>query len=440
MFADLRRRYGDIVTYRLLWKRFCVIFDPLLSEEVVIGKRDRFQKGTEQKKLLDLCIITAEGDEHLRRRKLVQPSFTPKAIQGYAGQMVREAERTRSGWRDGQVIDIDEVASDLSLAIAARTFFGDDISATTRDVHDSLDGYRWRALVGLLPFSDFFWSLPLPRNRRARRGMHKLEEAIGDAVRRARANPERTDLIAHLVNARDDDGAFSPFTDGELGAEAFAILITGHHTVAATLTFAFYHLSLNPAVRERMESEIDDVLGGRLPSFDDFAKLAYTRAVVDETLRITPPTAYLGRTAIEDVVIGDFRIPRGTVVQPSIRVPMREERFFADPDRFMPERWLEIPQPKRPRFAYAPFGTGDRFCSGFRFALLELVFSLAVFCQRWRIDVISDEFPAVVDMVIYRCKDGLPVKIHSRPELRHTHAGRQPKQPGRAAHRSQDDP
>lgn len=414
MFEELRNRYGDIVMYRLLWKRFCVIFDPGMSEEVVIAQRAHFEKGTEQKKLLDICIITADGEEHRRRRKLVQPSFTPKAIEGYADQMVGEAVRVQETWSEGQTIDIDDVASQLSLAVAARTFFGDDIAVRAKTVHDSLAGYRWNALVGLLPFSGFFKSLPLPRNRKARRAIQRLDAAIMDAVRRARANAERTDLIAHLVHARDEEGMFSPFTDKELRNEAFAILITGHHTIATTLTFALYYLSRNPPVRERVEREIDDVLGTRLPSFEDFNKLSYTRAVVDETLRITPPTGYLGRTALEDVTIANYRIPRGTVVQPSIRVPMREEKFFAEPERFIPERWMEVPQPKRPRFAYAPFGTGDRFCSGFRFALLELVLSLAIFCQRWRIDVIQDEFPAVIDLVIYRCKDGLPVRVRRR--------------------------
>ena len=416
LFAELHDRYGDIVSFRLLWKRFCVVFDPALSEEVVIAKRDRFLKGAEQRKLLDLCVITADGEEHQRRRKLVQPSFTPRAIQGYAEQMISEAFRAQKDWRDGQTLDIDHAASDLSLRIAARTFFGDDIAVDSRTVHDALAGYRWNALVNLAPFSGALKALPLRRNREARRSMRRLDEAIVEAVQRARSNPERTDLIAHMVNARDEEGKFTPFSDRELRLEAFAILITGHHTIATTLTFAMYYLSRNPNVRARMEREIDEVLGDRPPSFEDFNSLPYTKAVVDETLRMSPPTAYLGRTAVEDVAIGDFRIRKGTIVQPSIRVPMHDEEYFSDPERFMPERWLEMPQPKRPRFAYAPFGTGDRFCSGFRFALLQLVFSLSIVCRRWRLDVISDEFPAVIDMVIYLCKDGLPVKLERRQE------------------------
>ena len=108
LFAGLHRDYGGIVRFRILSKRFCAIFDPTMIEEVLVRKRDCFHKGAEQKKVMENpCIITADGDDHQRRRKLVQPSFSPKALQGYAEQMVSEAFRRQDAWHDGQMIDID---------------------------------------------------------------------------------------------------------------------------------------------------------------------------------------------------------------------------------------------------------------------------------------------------------------------------------------------
>lgn len=415
LFVSLNRDYGSIVGFHILSKQFCAIFDPTMIEEVVVRKRDFFHKGTGLKKVMgNPCILTADGEDHQRRRKLVQPSFSPKALRGYAEQMVSEAFHRQDAWRDGQTIDIDYEAHDLSLSIAMRTFFGGDIDVSPQLISDSLGGYDWLVRFGLLPFSKFFRALPLPRTIQARRGIQRLDDVIYEAIRRARENSQRSDLIAHLVNARDEDGVHSPYTEDELKAEVFAILIAAHETTAATLTWCIYHLSQNPEARKRMEQEIDSVLGDSLPNFEDYDRLIYTKAVVDESLRLTPPMPYLVRTAVQDVEIGDYCISKGTIVQPSIRIPMRQEKYFADPEQFIPERWLEDPQLECPRFAYAPFGGGARFCSGFRFALMELVFSLAIFCKRWRFNLVSKDFPAVSDLVVYKVKGGLPITLNRR--------------------------
>lgn len=415
LFADLHRRHGKIAAYRVMSKRFCAIYDTALSEEVVVKKRTLFVKGAAQRRAMEnVCIITADGDDHLRRRKLVQPSFTPKALRGYAELMATEAFRLQGSWRDGEEVDVAGMTNSLALTVAIRCFFGDDISVSREMVVDALRGYRWRVMLGLLPFNEFFKALPLPGSLRARRDIQRLDNAIYEAVDRARENGDRTDLISHLVRARDEDGVFEPLTKSELKDEAFAILVAGHDTTGAAMAWCLYHLSRNPDKRRKLEDEVDALLGDALPTYDDFGRLAYTRAVVDESLRLTPPTAYLGRTAVDDVVIGGYRIDKGTTVQPSIRIPMRRADYFEEPERFKPERWLEVPQPKRPKFAYAPFGVGTRFCSGFRFALMELVLSLALFARSWRIDVIADDLPEVRDMIIYKFKHGLPATVTRR--------------------------
>ena len=205
------------------------------------------------------------------------------------------------------------------------------------------------------------------------------------------------------------------FTEAELRDEVLAIIVASHVTIAATMTWCTYHLGRNPDVRARLEEEVDTVLGGRPPGFHDVPRLKYARAVVDESLRMTPPVTYLGRVTTEDVVIDGYRIPEDTMVELSIRTPMRHDDYFREQDRFMPERWLTEPKPKLPRMAYAPFGSGIRFCSGFRFALLELVLALSIFAQRWRFDLTFEGFPLIVDVLFYKCRKGLPVVVRRRP-------------------------
>ena len=418
-FSDLHQRYGDVVGYRVLNKRFCLLFRTDLMEEVLARESCSFRKGAQERKAMENdCIITANGEDHERRRRLVQPSFTPKSIEGYGEKMVGEVVRARDALCEGERIDMDHLATELSLSIAARTFFGDDMKVGTRLMKDYLTSFRWMFALGHLPFDNLAKAVPLPRTVAAKRCINEFHDAIYGIIRNARESRGRTDLISHLVTAWDADRPNRDFTESELKDEVLAILVASHVTIAATMTWSIHHLSRNPGTRVRLEEEVDAVLGGRLPGFHDFGRLEYTRAVVDESLRMTPPVAYLGRRAARDVVVGGYRIRKDTIVQLSTRTPMHRETHFPEPDRFLPERWLAKPQPELPRLAYAPFGTGLRFCSGFRFALLELVLALSIFAQRWRFDVELSGHPPVSDAIFYKVRNGLPVVVRRRPDPR----------------------
>ena len=415
-FAELRRHYGDVVEYRILDKRFCLLFRPDLMEEVIAQERCSFRKGAQERKAMENdCIITANGEDHERRRRLVQPSFTPRSIQGYGEKMVSELVRASDALSDGDQIDMDHLATGLSLSIAARTFFGDDMGVGTQLMKDYLTSFRWMFALGHLPFDHLAKAVPLPRTVAAKRCIDEFHGAIYATIRRTRESSGRTDLISHLVTAWDADRPNRDFTESELKDEVLAILVASHVTIATTMAWSIYHLSRNPDARTRLEEEVDTVLEGRLPGFHDFNRLPYTKAIVDEALRMTPPVTYLGRIPTHDVVIGGYRIRKDTIVQLSIRTPMHQEDYFQEPDRFVPERWLTKPRPELPRLAYAPFGTGIRFCSGFRFAMLELVLALSIFAQRWRFDVTLEGFPPVSDAIFYRCRNGLPVAVRRRP-------------------------
>ena len=417
-FAGLREEYGDVVAYRIMDKRFCVLFRPDLMEEVIARERESFRKGSQERKTMgNDCIITANGEDHARRRRLIQPSFTPRCIQGYSEKMVSELRRARDALSDGEHIDMDHLATDLSLSIASRAFFGDDMGIGTRLMKDYLASFRWMFGLSHIPFEKLARTFPHPRTISARRHIAEFHEAVCENIRRTRGSSGRSDLISHLVTAWDAERPDWDFTEAELRDEVLAIIVASHVTIAATMTWCTYHLGRNPDVRARLEEEVDTVLGGRLPGFHDVPRLKYARAVVDESLRMTPPVTYLGRVTTEDVVIGGYRIPEDTMVELSIRTPMRHDDYFGEQDRFMPERWLQEPKPRLPRMAYAPFGSGIRFCSGFRFALLELVLALSVFAQRWRFDLTFEGFPPIADVLFYKCRKGLPVVVRRRPGL-----------------------
>ena len=418
-FSELHSLAGDagLIEYRVLNQRFVAIFDPVKTEQVMLRQHRKFNKGMVYKRVLDNpTIITGDGDDHKRRRKLYQPAFAPKARKGYFPHILGEAKSTWDRLRDGETIDLDHKSHQLMLDIANKTFFGGDAKVDARLLMDSIEVLTWISIICHLPFHEFFKALPLPGNIRYRRVLGELEGKIGEVVRIAReSSDERSDLISWLASSTDEDGVEEPFTEEELRDEVHMLLLAGHETSASMLTWCLYYLSRYPGCRDRMEREVDEVLGGRLPVLEDLDRLVYTRAVFDEALRLSPPVAYLGRQALEDVMVDDYLIPKDTVVHLAVRIPMQQEEWFYDPLEFIPERWLQDPQPKRPRYAYMPFGGGVRLCSGLLLAAMEIVTSMAVFAQRWRVDPISEEFPEVTDVVLYKLKNGLPARVSRRP-------------------------
>lgn len=418
LFAELHRRHGDAASFPMLGKRYTVFFDPMQMEEALIGHHECLHKGREQKEALENpCLVTADGEDHQWRRKLIQPSFTPKALRSYAGVMTDDIVMRRDRIDDGDLLDMNDLTHEIALSIAARTFFGEDLEDVTPTViKEALAGYRWLIMLSFLPMRHFFRALPLPKSIAAKKAIRRLDDSIYAAIRRIRAaGKEGGELVSHLVHSWEKGHPRGTFTEAEVKDEVVAVLIAGHESTAAAMAWSFYHLSRNPEARECLEREVDEVLGGRAPGFDDVPKLPYIGAVVDETMRVTPSVAYLDRVAVKDITIGGTRVRKGDGALFNTMTPMHSAKYFPEPERFLPERWLEPKARKgRPRYAYAPFGSGPRLCSGFRFSRIQLVLALAIMAQRWRFDLLSSEEPPVFDLVIYKFKGALDMRARAR--------------------------
>ena len=415
-FLSLRKKYGDIVYFRLLSLKFCVIFDADMIDQVLAKQHASFEKGPAFKAVFDNPTTgTADGESHKRMRKLVQPAFLKKALEGYGEIMIEEALALRNDWCEGETIDLEASMQAHSQNVIAKTFFGRDVSFDSKIIKEILGVYERIVALSNIPFGKLLLRLPLPVNRHYNPSFKILDEAINSLVRKAHSEKHnRNDLVSLLARATDEDNIEQPLSDEEVRDEAYAQIMAGHETVANTMTWCFFHISRNPAVRARLEREVDEVLKGRLPLPTDYMRLVYARAVFDETLRLSPPLYILGRRAIKDCVIGGYRIPRGTIVQPMIRAPHLEDKYYPQADEFKPERWLETRPQERSRRTYIPFGSGPRACIGLNYGRMEGILTLAIICQQWRVDIISKDFPELSTLMVYRLKHGLPVKLHKR--------------------------
>jgi len=295
----------------------------------------------------------------------------------------------------------------LTLAIVAKTLFSTEVDSEADDIGAALTQVFDLFEVILMPFSEILEKLPLPAVRRFKRARKRLDETIYRLISERRADGrDKGDLLSMLLLARDEDGQ-SGMTDEQVRDEALTLFLAGHETTADALTWTWYLLSQNPQAEAAFHGELDRVLSGRLPSFDDLQQLRYTEGVFAEALRLYPPAWGIGRRALEDYPVGDFVVPARSVVLMSPYAVHRDPRWFANPLDFRPERWL-TEDATRPKFGYFPFGGGARVCIGERFAWMEGVLILAALGQRWRL----------------RLEPGHRVETHARITLRPKHGMR----------------
>ncbi len=406
----MARQYGDVVYIPLGRQHIYCISHPDAIRHVLVTHQNKFKKSRMLERarvLLGDGLLTSEGQHHRRQRRLVQPAFHRDRLAGYGAVMVDRAALVRDQWQSGQPFDVLQEMMRLTLAIVAKTLFSTEVDSEADEIGVALTEVFSLFEIILMPFSELLEKLPLPAVRRFKRARQRLDATIYRLIaeRRASGN-DAGDLLSMLLLAQDEEGS-GGMTDEQVRDEALTLFLAGHETTADALTWTWYLLSQNPQAEAAFHAELDRVLEGRLPSFEDLPQLRYTESVFAEALRLYPPAWGIGRRALEDYPIGDFVIPERSVVLMSPYVVHRDARWFSDPLTFRPERW-PVEDPSRPKFAYFPFGGGARVCIGERFAWMEGTLLLAAIGQRWRL----------------RLEPGHRVETHARITLRPKHGMR----------------
>lgn len=330
------------------------------------------------------------------------PAFHRGAMEGYGRLMVGVAGATSDRWLGTSSVDLAAEMQGLTMTVAGRAFFGTD--------YDEADATAVRLAVAAIASENPLVSLlaPFRRTGRERDLLHAFVERLIDA---RIASGLGGDLLSLLLSV---DGADAPEGRARVHDQVLTILVAGHDTIAHALAWTWIALARDPDIERALHRELDEVLNGRLPEARDAEHLSYTRAVFAESLRLFPPAAITTRLALEDCEFDGQPVRAGTIVVASQYLVHRDPRFFGDPLRFDPGRWLTPPSPPRPKLAYFPFGAGPRACIGEGFAWMEAVLLLAVLAGRWRVrpahlDAIERE-----TRVTLRPKPPLPARLERR--------------------------
>ena len=383
-FTAMQARYGDAFTFHVRGRHFTMFIGPDVNQYLLATHAAQFSQGASVRlgPVLGTGLLTSDGALHAQQRRLVQPAFHRGRIEAYQAAMVAETARMLDGWRVGAEIDFSAAMHDLTLAIVGRTLFDIDLadqsSAIGATMTEMIRYLRFRPIS----LSNIQLDLPGMPYRRFLRNKAKMDAMVYGLIaeRRARGT-DNGDVLSMLLAARDADGTM--MTDTQVRDEVLTLLAAGHETTANALGWTFMLLAQHPVVRARLAGEIALVLGDRPPEPADLARLIYLECVIKESMRLYPPAWAGTRIAREPVEIRGYRLPAGTIVGFSQYLTHRMPTIFAEPERFLPERFDPDHGEQHPPYAYIPFGAGPRSCIGSGFALMELKTIVPVILQRF---------------------------------------------------------
>jgi cytochrome P450 len=301
----------------------------------------------------------------------------------------------------------------ITMSIVGKVLFDADVFTESDELGTAITAALEHANYVFSRIAPVPFTWPIPRHQRTRRSLAVLRGRIQEMIdERRRSGEERDDFLSILLRTRDENG--NPMSDEQVSDEAVTFFGAGHETTATALTWAWYLLAKHPDVYDRLRAEVDSVLVGRPPTYEDLARLPYALQVFKETMRLYPPAYLLSRVALHDVEVGGYRIKRGTTIMLSPYAMHRRADYFPDPTGFDPDRFTPENEAKLPRYAYMPFGAGSRICIGNHFALMEGQLLLATLAQRVRLSLLARGPIATEPLVTLRPLGGVPMRVTRR--------------------------
>ena len=409
--ARLRRyfkEYGDL--YRVFAPGRgvynYVINHPDDIKRVLLSNHRNYTKGEGMdrvKILLGNGIMTSEGDFWRRQRRMMQPSFHRRVIDQFS-LLIRDVnDKFAARWADkaarGEAVNMSDDASELTLEIVLRSIFGSDLA-------------RLEAQFGANPFE----VVAKEQNRDLKFAFRfrSLTKLVAELInRRRQTSEEHFDFLSMLMATRDRESG-SAMSDKELIDEVLTLIVAGHETTAAALTWTWYLVSQHPETAERLQAEADRTTAGQTLGLDAAEALQFTHQVLQESLRLYPPGWLITRRTLEADELGGFPIAPRTDVFISPYMLHRHPAYWSEPEEFRPERFAGADAEERHRFSYIPFAVGPRHCIGENIAMFEMLVHVHAMSRRFRLTRASNEPIELEAQINLRPRSNLMMMVEAR--------------------------
>jgi cytochrome P450 len=416
-FERIREAGGPVTMVRLGPSRFvptfAVVTSPQGAHDVLAGSDGAFDKEMiihVQNRTLGTNLFNLAHEGWKPRRRTLQPIFTRKNVDGYAGHMGDVATLSSAEMISAGTVDLDPAMRKLTLQVLGRSVLGLELGGHAESLGPHIiTMLEWNTNRALRPVRAPLW-LPTPARRRLRTALAALYAVIDEGI--DHANESGDAELIRLVQTAVDPVSGKPLTREQIRDELAVFVLAGHDTTATTLTYTLWALGRDQAMQDRVAAEVAG-LGERPLTSADVNDMPYTVQVLHEALRLCPPAPAIGRMAMRDVVVDGFRIPAGTNVAVGCYAMHRDPELWDDPERFDPDRFSRERSEGRSRWQYLPFGAGPRSCIGDHFAMLEATLGLATIIRAARVESLDSDFPIALPFTM-SAGGPIPARITAR--------------------------
>ena len=383
-----------------------VINHPDAVKHVLLSNHRNYTKGEGMdrvKILLGNGIMTSEGDLWRRQRRMMQPAFHRRVLDRFRTLIhsinQRFADRWAAAAERREPINVSDEVSELTLEIVLGSIFGTDLA-------------RLEAQLGANPFQ----VVAKEQNRDLKFAFRfrSLARLVAELIGRRRGEAaEHFDFLAMLMASRDRDSG-EPMSERELIDEVLTLIVAGHETTAAALSWTWYLVERDAATAQRLRAEADRISAGEVLGLDAAEALTFTHQVLQESMRLYPPGWLFTRRSLEADTLGGFPIPPRTDVFICPYMLHRHPAFWEDPEAFRPDRFASIDAGGRHRFAYIPFSVGPRHCIGENIAMFEMLVHVASMSRRFRLRRVGDEPVEIEAQINLRPRFPLMMQVEAR--------------------------
>jgi cytochrome P450 len=414
--------FAPFMAEKYLFRWMYVANNPDAVKHVLVANAKNYIKSKAMQKALRPLVgngmFVSNGDIWHKQRRIAIPAFHHKRIKAFADFMTEGVEQMLAEWSKkptGSVIAVDEEMANITAGVVCRAMFSETLGDKGRIVFEGFSEYQktlsqidYAEMLGL---PGIFSAWPSFKARRAAKRIRQvIEEIVGD---RWNDKEDHGDFLSSLLLNTDSETG-KGLTKTEIRDEMAVIFLAGHETTANTLSWALFLLSQDPESERKVVEEANSVLSGRSATFDDLGALKYTRAVVDETLRLYPPVPVFSRTVVEDDIVDGNPVKAGSNMMVSPWLIQRHRAIWKNPNRFDPARFLSKDGRPESKYAYIPFGVGPRTCIGASFATTEAVILLASIVQRFRLRMPEGKDVTPVAKLSLRPSPNLPMTLVPR--------------------------
>jgi len=406
-----------IVSVKMMGVQMHTISDPAGMNEVLVKHAAKFTKTPIDERILGPAtkegLLSVHGQQWRRQRRAVAPMFAHRHMSDLAPLITEVIHDFKAKTDKASEIELNVAMADLTFDVLAKSLLGDPegldrdrLKVATRRVVTSAGTLRPDDMVPLPR------GFPRPIGMRGMRALRQLKSAANDLLE-ARANDPGDDLVGLLISANDPKTG-KPLSQTERRDNLIGFFIAGHETTALTLTWALYLVGMHKRTAERVREEVENICGQWDVLYDHIDKLPFTRAVIDETMRLFPPAPIFNRECHEPCEVSGRLMNPGDILLLCSYIMHRKEALWDNPLAFDPDRFIRNPDLKKKDSPFMPFGAGPRICVGAAFAMMEAVMALATLVRDYDIVIPEDCYPRPLMTVTLRPEGGIPAKFARR--------------------------